>query len=110
MKYVLAIVGTMAIMFCGTAVHAKKAKPEGVTGKISSISQPAADGSETVVIMVGGKDKHEVTLTVNKDTKVLVDGKDGTLADLKDRERVRVVGEKPVTEIEILGKKAKNNQ
>jgi hypothetical protein len=109
MKYILATVSAMAILFCGSAVHAKKAKPEGVQGRISSISQPAADGSETVVVMVGGKDKHEVTLTVNKDTKVLIDGKDGALSDLKARERVRVVGEKPVTEIEILGKKTKSN-
>src|SRR5436305_15282593 len=86
MKHVLATVSAMAILFCGSAVHAIKPKPEGVQGRISSISQPAADGSETLVIMVGGKDKHEVTLTVNKDSKVLVDGHEGALTDLKTRE------------------------
>ena len=111
MKYVLMSVATMAILACCTISEAKKTKPQGVQGKISSISQPAADGSETVTVMVGGKEKHAVTLTVNKDTKVLLaDGTAGALSDLKDTERVRVTGENPVTQIEILGKKAKANK
>ena len=41
---------------------------------------------------------------------LLADGTAGAISDLKDMERVRVVGENPVTEIQILGKKPKANK
>lgn len=56
--------------------------------------------------MTGGALKHEFTITADANTKVKGDDT-LTLAALKPRQRVRVTGEKPATEIQILEKKAK---
>jgi biopolymer transport protein ExbD len=50
------------------------------------------DGNKKTLV-VSGKDKKDVTVTVNKDAKITLDGKTAKLADLKEGQTVKVTHE-----------------
>jgi hypothetical protein len=47
-------------------------------------------GADQRTVVVTGKDKKDVTVTVNKDAKITLDGKKTKLADLKEGQTVKV--------------------
>ncbi|HXG09666.1 MAG TPA: hypothetical protein VNK04_07745 [Gemmataceae bacterium] len=58
--------------------------------------------SNKSTVVVTGKDKKDVTVTVNKDAKITLDGKKAKLADLKEGQTVKVTHEdNKASELEV---------
>ncbi len=65
------------------------------------------DGDKNTIV-VTGKDKKDVTVTVNKDAKITLDGKKSKLTDLKEGQSVKVTHEDTkASEVEAKSAKAK---
>ena len=74
------------------AAKADKAKPGKPTGKVIKGQVVSVDGS-TLKIKTGGKkaEQKEVTVTTDASTKVVIEGKQATLADLKPGQKINIL-------------------
>ena len=94
----------LGLMACATQAEGskKKAKVSTVKGTISAVSE------SSITIKPAKKDAEDITLTINEETKIKVNGKKATAADLKEEMKVVVkYDEEVAVSINVIEKKKK---
>ena len=76
----------LGLMACATQAEGskKKAKVSSVKGTITAVSE------SSITIKPAKKDAEDLTLTINEETKIKVNGKKATVADIKEGMKVMV--------------------
>ncbi len=92
MKRWITVAALVAAFGLVSVVQAKEKGTKGSHGKIVSIAPDATDKTLTdIVVTVGGKkNPQQVTVTVNKDTVVTIDGKTAQLSEIAVGQRVTI--------------------